>query len=80
MDYGRIAEIADRCNVTVNTFEGYSEMFDPYRFAELIIQECAAFVNEWETYQLDMANPCNGNFPIGGSVKLKEHFGIKKGN
>jgi hypothetical protein len=48
------------------------------KFAELIVRECAEFVKQWERYQVDMANQCNGNFPTGGDSKLKEHFGVKE--
>ena len=47
------------------------------KFAELIVRECAEFIKEWERYQVDMANQCNGNFPTGGDSELKEHFGVE---
>jgi hypothetical protein len=74
----RIRELADRCRTEYRDGHGgFTEQFDEEKFAELIVQECAEFIKEWERYQVDMANQCNGNFPTGGDSELKEHFGVE---
>jgi hypothetical protein len=46
------------------------------KFAELIVEECADFVDEWERYQEEMLyRTILGKLPTGASDKLKEHFG-----
>lgn len=49
------------------------------KFAELIIEECADFVDNWERYQEEMLyRTILGKLPTGGSDKLKEHFGVEE--
>jgi hypothetical protein len=48
------------------------------KFAWLIIEECADFVDNWERYQEEMLyRTILGKLPTGGSDKLKEHFGVE---
>ncbi len=69
----RIKELASQCwDLRLD-----GRHFDQEQFAELIVRECAEFIKEWERYQVDMANQCNGNFPTGGDSELKEHFGVE---
>ena len=75
----KIKELIGQCEIVKYDFEGclVEAGFDAEKFAELIIQECANFIKEWERYQLDMADQCNGHFPTGGAGELKKHFGVE---
>ena len=77
----KIRELA--LQATIRKFDGTGTdmgklVLDEQKFAELIVRECADFLKEWESYQEDMANQCNGHFPTGGDIKLKEHFGVEE--
>ena len=56
-----------------------SACFSADRFAELIIQECTNFIDNWEEYQIKMSEQVHGFIPpTGGSDHLKEHFGVEQ--
>ena len=76
----KIRELRQQATIIVGAESGFAfdrEVLDEQKFAELIIRECANFIKEWERYQLDMADQCNGHFPTGGAGELKKHFGVE---
>ena len=55
-----------------------AEGVDLERFAELIIQECTNFIDNWEEYQIKMSEQVHGFIPpTGGAKHLKAHFGVE---
>ena len=42
------------------------------KFAELIVQECAAYIDDNIGY-----DDCNNTYPVGGG-ELKDHFGVEE--
>lgn len=77
MNQQRIVELWDKANSQYYQSES-DQPLPQFIFAELIVQECANFIKEWERYQLDMADQCNGHFPTGGAGELKRHFGVEE--
>ena len=55
-----------------------SACFSADRFAELIVQECTNFIDNWEEYQIEMSEQVHGFIPpTGGAKHLKAHFGVE---
>ena len=68
----RIKELADQalkeCDAAKERgIDQYSK-----RFAELIVRECAAYIDDNIGY-----DDCNNTYPVTGDV-LKDHFGVKE--
>ena len=42
------------------------------KFAELIVKECAAYIDDNIGY-----DDCNNTYPVGGG-ELKDHFGVEE--
>lgn len=75
----KIKELIDACTTTsVCYFDGRGNVsetyFDKYKFAELIVRECAKVTDD----HLIPNHPITGALYNGvQSVKIKEYFGIK---
>jgi hypothetical protein len=51
--------------------------FDPKKFAELIVRECAkAFETEVDTWK--QMNPYQGSIKRQGTKAIKQHFGVEE--
>jgi hypothetical protein len=53
-----------------------SEYFDPAKFAELIVRECASQVRF--TDLLKCNDDSDGEILLQASVQLKQHFGVEE--
>ena len=78
----RIQELADRIWAEEYWTNPNTDRLLPAqlnKFAELIVRECANLVDDWEMYQTFTSHQIHGFMPpIGGSKKLKEHFGVEE--
>ena len=72
----RILELANEANKDIGyTFklEDANQLHELMeKFAELIVAECAAYIDDNIGY-----DDCNNTYPVTGDV-LKDHFGVKE--
>ena len=53
--------------------DGYTaQMLFEQKFAELIVRECAAYIDDNIGY-----DDCNNTYPVSGG-ELKDHFGVEE--
>ena len=63
--------ITNESNVKDGDFK-YPRLEDYEKFAELIVRECAAYIDDNIGY-----DDCNNTYPVSGG-ELKDHFGVEE--
>ena len=61
----RIRELAEQATVFVADYDGQRWQIDPEKFAELIVKECAIFIENDDYRGLTLSD------------RLKQHFGVE---
>ena len=71
----RIQELFSRAGGAIAMIDGtvltYTDHFDPEKFAELIVRECAGIAYEYDIPNLTGPGEFIGN-------RMKKHFGVKE--
>ena len=70
----RIKQLAEQATQKFSRF-GERDSWEKL-FAELIVQECAEFINRWERFQVEQEFH-HGGVWCGGGKELKQHFGFE---
>ena len=79
----RIQELFSRAGGAIAMIDGavltYTDHFDPKKFAELIVQECAEIAvakNSCMTFPTDVSSYVTAG-KVNSAKMIKQHFGVK---